>query len=164
MTIATRHVGAVLSLLLSLTGCTGLFHSNARPEEVYYLRAAPVPAGSAPVAASLRFNRPSAPTGAEAPALRLSVGGPGSLEQLVFQPSRRRAPGPGEVELRVQAVGLNFKDVLKATRCTQGWPRPLSPFTWHGKARSREKPADLAHQPEAQKDNGVRELLSFQRS
>ena len=63
MTIAIQRVGAVLSLLLSLSGCTGLFHSNARPEEVYYLRAAPVPSGSAPVAASLRLNRPTADAG-----------------------------------------------------------------------------------------------------
>jgi cholesterol transport system auxiliary component len=32
--------GAALVLLLaSLSGCSGLFHSNARPEQVYYLRA-----------------------------------------------------------------------------------------------------------------------------
>jgi len=71
VTLATRRVGAVLSLLLSLTGCTGLFHSNARPEEVYYLRAAPVPAGSAPVAASLRFNRPSADPGLQSAQIML---------------------------------------------------------------------------------------------
>jgi cholesterol transport system auxiliary component len=63
VTIAIERVGAVLSLLLSVTGCTGLFHSNARPEEVYFLRAAPIPAGAASVAASLRFNRPTADPG-----------------------------------------------------------------------------------------------------
>ena len=65
MSIAIGRVGAVLSLLLSLSGCTGLFHSNARPEEVYYLRAAPVPSGTAPVAVSLRFTRPTAGPGLE---------------------------------------------------------------------------------------------------
>lgn len=52
-----------LVLIGSLTGCGGFFHSNARPEQVYYLRAAPLPPGSTPVAASLRFNRPNAGPG-----------------------------------------------------------------------------------------------------
>jgi len=47
----------------ALAGCGGLFHSNARPEQVYYLRATPIPPGAAPVAASLRVNRPSASPG-----------------------------------------------------------------------------------------------------
>ena len=31
-----------------------------------------------------------------------------------MQPAERRRPGPGEVEIRVQAAGLNFRDVLNA--------------------------------------------------
>jgi acyl transferase domain-containing protein/acyl carrier protein len=38
----------------------------------------------------------------------------GVLENLVLQPAVRRAPGPGEVEIRVHATGLNFRDVLNA--------------------------------------------------
>jgi myxalamid-type polyketide synthase MxaC len=41
----------------------------------------------------------------------------GALATLVMRPlsaSTRRTPGPGEVELRVRAVGLNFRDVLNA--------------------------------------------------
>jgi cholesterol transport system auxiliary component len=70
-----RRARTVLPLLLCaafvgslagpLAGCTGFFHSNARPEQVYYLRATPVPQGAAPVAASLRFNRPSTSPGLE---------------------------------------------------------------------------------------------------
>ena len=73
MTIVIGRVGAVLLLLLllSLAGCTGLFHSNARPEEVYYLRASPVPSGTLPVAASLRFNRPSADPGLQSAQIML---------------------------------------------------------------------------------------------
>src|SRR6202012_2382193 len=56
---------AVAALTASVTGCTGLFHSDARPEQVYYLRASPVPQGTAPVAASLRLNRPTASPGLE---------------------------------------------------------------------------------------------------
>jgi acyl transferase domain-containing protein/short-subunit dehydrogenase/acyl carrier protein len=35
------------------------------------------------------------------------------LEDLVFQPVPRRTPAAGEVEIRVRASGLNFRDVLK---------------------------------------------------
>jgi cholesterol transport system auxiliary component len=69
--IAIRRVGAVLALLLCLAGCNGLFHSNARPEEVYYLRATPVPPGAAPVATSLRFNRPTADPGRQSTQIML---------------------------------------------------------------------------------------------
>jgi cholesterol transport system auxiliary component len=56
---------AVAALAASVAGCTGLFHSNARPEQVYYLRATPVPQGTAPVATSLRLNLPTAGPGLE---------------------------------------------------------------------------------------------------
>jgi cholesterol transport system auxiliary component len=49
----------------ALSGCSGLFHSNARPEQVYYLRATPGPQGIAPIATSLRLNRPTAGPGLE---------------------------------------------------------------------------------------------------
>ncbi len=51
----------------ALVGCSGLFHSNARPEQVYVLRAAPIQslAGAAPVKASLRLTRPIATPGLE---------------------------------------------------------------------------------------------------
>jgi cholesterol transport system auxiliary component len=55
----------------ALTGCSGLFHSNARPEQVYYLRATPVPAGTAPVASSLRVNRPTVGPGLESTQIML---------------------------------------------------------------------------------------------
>jgi malonyl CoA-acyl carrier protein transacylase len=45
---------------------------------------------------------------------------PGILDALVLQPTARKQPGPGEVEIRVQATGLNFKDVLKALGTYQG--------------------------------------------
>ncbi|MEE8526152.1 MAG: SDR family NAD(P)-dependent oxidoreductase [Thermoanaerobaculia bacterium] len=38
----------------------------------------------------------------------------GVLENLVLQPVPRQPPGPGEVEIRVRAAGLNFRDVLNA--------------------------------------------------
>lgn len=66
-----------LVLTGGLAGCGGLFHSNARPEQVYYLKAAPIPAGSIPVAASLRFNRPTASPGLD------------SSDIVTLQPDRR---------------------------------------------------------------------------
>ena len=39
---------------------------------------------------------------------------PGTLDQLERQPMQRREPGPGEIEVAVEATGLNFRDVLNA--------------------------------------------------
>ncbi|MEO1132297.1 MAG: type I polyketide synthase, partial [Cyanobacteria bacterium J06639_1] len=38
----------------------------------------------------------------------------GILENLMLMPQERQAPAPGEVEIAVRAVGLNFRDVLNA--------------------------------------------------
>jgi acyl transferase domain-containing protein/acyl carrier protein len=45
---------------------------------------------------------------------RLEVSKPGILDELVLRETTRREPAPGEVEIRVRAVGLNFRDVLIA--------------------------------------------------
>ena len=66
MTISkVLRVCAVAVLAVSMTGCTGLFHSDARPEQVYFLRATPVPQGTAAIATSLRLDRPTADSGLE---------------------------------------------------------------------------------------------------
>ena len=86
------------ALVVTLGGCTGLFHSNARPDQVYYLRARATAARPQPVAASLRVARPLA--------------GPGlGLAQIVLVESDRRmsyyvasrwpAPAPSLVEAMV---------------------------------------------------------------
>jgi acyl transferase domain-containing protein/acyl carrier protein len=49
----------------------------------------------------------------EAP-VRLNITERGTLENLAIGPTERRAPGPGQVEIRVRASGLNFRDVLSA--------------------------------------------------
>ncbi len=46
----------------------------------------------------------------------------GSLENLAPQPLVRRAPGAGEVEIRVAATALNFKDVLNVLGMVAGEP------------------------------------------
>ena len=59
---------------VALTGCGGLFHSNARPDQVYYLRATAPEKGSGPadpLATSLRVVRPTAAPGLDSPQIVL---------------------------------------------------------------------------------------------
>ena len=51
---------------------------------------------------------------AEPPPVRLEIARRGVLDNLAYRPTERRSPGPGEVEIRVHATGLNFRDVLNA--------------------------------------------------
>ena len=79
----------------------------ARRGAAYVLRMIRVPGqGAGPVPG--REERLA--TGEEIP-LRLEVARRGSLDGLTFRESRRRDPGPGEVEIRVRATGITFKDV-----------------------------------------------------
>ncbi|CDN87115.1 type I polyketide synthase [Hydrogenophaga intermedia] len=76
--------------------------------------------------AQLARARRAAPTVAPRPAsYRLVPATRGSLDQLALQPMTRRLPGPGEVEVAVQATGLNFKDVLNVLGMYPGDPGPL---------------------------------------
>jgi myxalamid-type polyketide synthase MxaB len=56
---------------------------------------------------------------------RLEIPARGVLDNLVLQPATRRQPGPGEVEIRVYATGLNFRDVLNALGMYPGDAGPL---------------------------------------
>jgi len=56
---------------------------------------------------------------------RLVVASPGTLEGLARRPGHRRPPAPGEVEIRVRATGLNFRDVLTTLGVYPGRPEPL---------------------------------------
>ena len=49
----------------------------------------------------------------------------GVLDNLVLKPVTRQKPGAGEVEIRVRATGLNFRDVLKGLGM---YPGPEGPF------------------------------------
>ncbi|MGB0127842.1 MAG: SDR family NAD(P)-dependent oxidoreductase, partial [Rhodocyclaceae bacterium] len=60
----------------------------------------------------------------EAP-LRLEITERGTLENLKLLPVTREKPGPGQVEIRVHATGLNFRDVLNALGMYPGDPGPL---------------------------------------
>ena len=46
--------------------------------------------------------------------LRLVAGSHGVLDELTLEAATRRAPGAGEIEIRVLAAGLNFRDVMNA--------------------------------------------------
>lgn len=46
--------------------------------------------------------------------VQLSIYERGMFDNLVLEPALRGSPGPGEVEIRVYATGLNFRDVLDA--------------------------------------------------
>ncbi|HEY6185241.1 MAG TPA: beta-ketoacyl synthase N-terminal-like domain-containing protein, partial [Terriglobales bacterium] len=46
--------------------------------------------------------------------VRLMSNAPGRLEELQWKPFARRKPNRGEVEIRIAASGLNFRDVLNA--------------------------------------------------
>ena len=49
-----------------------------------------------------------------AEAARLERSNTGGLNEMVWGPAERRAPGKGEMEIAVEATGLNFRDVLWA--------------------------------------------------
>jgi acyl transferase domain-containing protein/acyl carrier protein len=59
------------------------------------------------------------------PPRRLEITARGVLENLALVPFERVAPGPGEIEIRVVATGLNFRDVLNALGMYPGDPGPL---------------------------------------
>jgi acyl transferase domain-containing protein/NADPH:quinone reductase-like Zn-dependent oxidoreductase/thioesterase domain-containing protein/SAM-dependent methyltransferase/acyl carrier protein len=53
---------------------------------------------------------------------RLQTDRPGVLTNLALHETERRAPGPGELEVRVHAAGINFRDVMKALGTYPGQP------------------------------------------
>ena len=57
--------------------------------------------------------------------VQLTIAARGILDNLELRPTERRAPGSGEVEIRVAAAGLNFRDVLNALGMYPGDPGAL---------------------------------------
>ncbi|WP_407942745.1 SDR family NAD(P)-dependent oxidoreductase [Methylobacterium ajmalii] len=58
--------------------------------------------------------RPVRRSGAAAPAARLERSTTGGLNEMHWGPAERAAPGAGQIEIAVEATGLNFRDVLWA--------------------------------------------------
>jgi acyl transferase domain-containing protein/D-arabinose 1-dehydrogenase-like Zn-dependent alcohol dehydrogenase len=67
---------------------------------------------------------PAPPVTASPPSLRLQATG-SDLDSLELRPVPRRPPGPGEVEIRVLATALNFRDVLTVLGIQPGEAGPL---------------------------------------
>ena len=55
----------------------------------------------------------------------LEITSRGQLDNLQLRAASRRKPGPGNIELRIHATGLNFRDVLNALGMYPGDPGPL---------------------------------------
>ena len=55
----------------------------------------------------------------------LDITARGILDNLETKKAQRRAPGAGEVEVEVRAIGLNFRDVLNAMGLYPGAPPPF---------------------------------------
>ena len=56
---------------------------------------------------------------------RLEITARGQLDNVILRPAARQQPGPGQVEIRVRATGLNFRDVLNVLDLYPGDPGPL---------------------------------------
>ncbi len=61
----------------------------------------------------------------EASPVALIIQERGVLDHLTIQPMTRRHPGPGEVEIKIYATGLNFRDVLNVLGIYPGDAGPL---------------------------------------
>ena len=108
--IGRRRIALALCMSAALAGCGGLFHSDARPEQVYILRAAPIPGDApggdslagrsvtapGPVAASLRVNRPSANPGLDSTQIVLVES---DRRMSFFTGSRWAAPASNQLEM-----------------------------------------------------------------
>lgn len=59
---------------------------------------------------------------------RLEIQGPGVIDNLAICSAERRVPSSHEIEIQVQAAGLNFSDILKALNLYPGMPRTGVPL------------------------------------
>ncbi len=116
------RTGGCLLATLALTGCGGLFHSDARPEQVYYLRAEPMPkSGDArgPLATSVRFTRPTAAPGLDSPQIVLVQS---DRRMSFYLASRWPAPAPNMIET-LAVEKLRGSDIWRSVSdSTSGFP------------------------------------------
>ena len=61
----------------------------------------------------------------DAESFRLDISRPGNVDNLLLRAGSRLAPRPGEVEIRVNSAGLNFRDVMNAAGVYPGGPIPF---------------------------------------
>ena len=67
--------------------------------------------------------RPMAPASKDG--VRLTIPTRGLLDNVRAEPAQRRTPGPGQVEIKVDASAINFRDVLNVLGLYPGDPGPL---------------------------------------
>jgi acyl transferase domain-containing protein/NADPH-dependent curcumin reductase CurA/NAD(P)-dependent dehydrogenase (short-subunit alcohol dehydrogenase family)/acyl carrier protein len=92
-------------------------------------------AGEQRLAPRLQAHTPAAPPAGPQPpaahdggAYRLHIRQPGVPDSLYLAPMQRRPPAAGEVEIAVEAAGLNFLDVLAALGTRPDQPAGLAPL------------------------------------
>jgi len=61
----------------------------------------------------------------DAESFRLDITRPGNVDNLILRGGSRTGPLPGEVEIRVNSAGLNFRDVMNAAGVYPGGPIPF---------------------------------------
>ncbi|HYX73090.1 MAG TPA: ABC-type transport auxiliary lipoprotein family protein [Steroidobacteraceae bacterium] len=93
----------LLAVCVGVSGCSGLFRSNAKPEQIYYLRAPSAPGTAAPAASvSMRVVRPVAGPGLDSTHIMLVQA---DHRMNFFSGARWPAPAPELIEsLAVQTL------------------------------------------------------------
>ena len=87
---------------------------------------------------------------------RLKVGSLGRFESLYYEQIQRRSPGPGEIELRMHAAALNFKDILKVLGML---PEVALENTFHQTSLGIEGTAEIVAVGEGVTDYKVGDML-----
>ncbi|HVV71273.1 MAG TPA: zinc-binding dehydrogenase, partial [Verrucomicrobiae bacterium] len=72
-----------------------------------------------------RVTAQATPAKPDATCFALPAVGSGILDELRWEPFKRRPPGPGELEIEIVAAGLNFRDVLVALKAVAGYGERL---------------------------------------
>ena len=129
-------VGALPLVCLCLTGCSGLLHSNAKPEQIYYLRAPAALSTAAAAAAAASPGTDSAATAAAPLPVSVRVGRPvanpglDSPHIMLLQTDHRmnfysgsRWPGPAPEMIEALAV-----QTLRASGAWSSVEDSASPF------------------------------------
>jgi len=115
---------AVGELLAELAAESAEDQVALRAGRRYLPRLRPAPHLGAAGAGERRF--------AEDESYRLKIDGRGMLDHLELRRTERRPPGPSEVEIRVQAAGLNFRDVMNSLGVYPGDAGPTLGFECAG--------------------------------
>ncbi|MES9993877.1 MAG: type I polyketide synthase [Candidatus Thiodiazotropha sp.] len=92
----------------------------------------------------------------EAGDFTLRIGSLGRFESLYYEQIQRRPPGPGEIELRMHAAALNFKDILKTLGML---PEAALESTFHQTSLGMEGTAEIVAVGEGVSDYKVGDML-----